>query len=109
MMFDSDRAGTNEEGVHKAYLLPAACLAGPDPELADVRSWFPSDALTERVVLRVKGPEGVNRVAPVSHGIPLAQGSLGADQLDRLRLDRRRGAACSRAGEVSCQVARRLC
>lgn len=84
--FESDPAGADEERVHMTYFLPVACLAGPDPVLADVRSWFISDAPVNRVELQVRGPEGVIRAAPVSHGIPLAEGSLGGDELHRLRL-----------------------
>ena len=61
-------------------------MAGPDPNWwtcahgSSVTSW------TDYVVLQVKGPEGVDLAAPVSHGIPLAKGSLNPDELDRLYL-----------------------
>ncbi len=86
LSFDANETGDNDERVHNAYLIPERFLAGPDPELVDVRSWFIRDFVTDYVVLQVKGPEGVDLAAPVSHGIPLAKGSLNPDELDRLYL-----------------------
>ncbi len=86
LVFETDDAGTKDERLHKAYLLPERFLAGPDPELVDVRSWFTSDSVTEYVAFQVQGPEDLDIAAPVSHGIPLAKGSLGPDELDRLYL-----------------------
>lgn len=81
-----DSAGRGEEAVQQAYLLPEAYLARPEPPLADIRSWFTAVEPPERILLRVKGPEGVTMTAPVSQGLPFARGSFTPEEAGRLRL-----------------------
>ncbi|MGI6083020.1 MAG: beta-L-arabinofuranosidase domain-containing protein, partial [Limnochordia bacterium] len=76
-----------DEDVQRVYLVPTAYMAHAHPTvLPDVRNWFAAPETPERIGMEVKGPLGADISAPVTHGVPFAQGHLLPSQLGRIRL-----------------------